>query len=195
MKVKIKKSPDWFGCHQLANVLLFWAPKIENPHGDIERKWAFDLGEWFQTPKRGQDTWLHRFFEKRHEKKEANRVKVEIEDHDVWSADETLAMIIVPTLQKLKEVKHGRPLMDEEDVPAYLIHLPDDSGEEWDRKATERWDWAMDEMIWAFSQSLPSNSNWRSLYDLSDHIGMKLHQQRILRGRKLFAKYFDNLWD
>jgi len=48
------------------------------------------------------------------------RVKVHIDSYDVWSADHTLAMIIHPVLVKLKETKHGSPVVDDEDVPENL---------------------------------------------------------------------------
>ena len=37
------------------------------------------------------------------------KIKVHIDYYDVWSADHTLAMIIAPTLKKLKEHQHGYP--------------------------------------------------------------------------------------
>jgi hypothetical protein len=76
----------------------------------------------------------------------------------------------------------------------------------------------MDEMIWAFEQD---NNSWEEKYysgvvdmrkeevDSScfrlvdgpnhtfkvDEEGIKKHQERINTGRRLFAKYYDGLWD
>ena len=53
---------------------------------------------------------------------------VEIEPHDTWSMDCTLAMIIHPMLVQLKATQHGHP--------ANLTE--------------QEWDQILDEMIWAF---------------------------------------------
>ena len=53
---------------------------------------------------------------------------VEIEPHDTWSMDCTLAMIIHPMLVQLKATQHGHP--------ANLTE--------------QEWNQILDEMIWAF---------------------------------------------
>ena len=53
---------------------------------------------------------------------------VEIEPHDTWSMDCTLAMIIHPMLVQLKATQHGHP--------ATLTE--------------QEWNQILDEMIWAF---------------------------------------------
>jgi len=100
---------------------------------------------------------------------------IEIDDYDTWNADVTLAAIIIPVLKKLKEVQQSRPLVDNEDVPEHLQHdnLPrcmnlqkDMLGDrEYDdlvwEKLDARWEWVLDEMIWAFSQKL---IDWEQQY-------------------------------
>lgn len=85
-------------------------------------------------------------------------ITIHIDAWDTWSMDHTLAMIIVPMLKQLKATKHGAPNVDNEDVPQHL-RMPEDWYEENYSKNGEtdvcffdRWDWAMDEMIWAFEQ-------------------------------------------
>jgi len=91
---------------------------------------------------------------------------VKIDKHDTWSMDSTLALIVLPMLKQLKETKHGSPTVDLEDVPEHLrctTHEQWDSQDcfdfyhEYEEKEGEcdvhaRWNWALDEMIWAFEQ-------------------------------------------
>lgn len=81
--------------------------------------------------------------------------KIKIHSYDVWNADQTLALIIHPTLLKLKEIKHGSPNVDNEDVPEHLRYIRTKE-EEWsgttDDLWPDRWDYVLDEMIWAFNE-------------------------------------------
>ena len=143
------------------------------------------------------------------------KVKIRIDRQDTWSMDHTLAPIILPMLKQLKENKQGAPNIDMTDVPQNLrINDPEskaywDTGEV-DEKFFDRWDWVMDEMIWAFEQKC--RDNWESDYygpyiegkdgkplsghfEWTDEKGSKAHQQRMSNGFRLFGKYYENLWD
>jgi len=90
------------------------------------------------------------------------KVKVHIDDYDVWGADHTLAMIIHPVLVKLKQCKQGSPNVDDEDVPEHLKSTSAGPKEnEWDTDEFHhtRWDYVLDEMIWAFEQHTDENCN------------------------------------
>ena len=84
---------------------------------------------------------------------------VVIDDYDVWNLDHSLALIIVPALKILKEKKQGAPFVNNEDVPEELralgeeLHTYSKTGET-DEHYFDRWDYIMDEMIWAFQQKL-----------------------------------------
>jgi len=67
-------------------------------------------------------------------------VKIQIDPYDTWSAYVTLSLIIAPMLRQLKRTKHGSPVVDEEDAPASITDIH------------ERWDYVIDEMIYAFEQ-------------------------------------------
>jgi len=114
--------------------------------------------------------------------------RVEIEPHDTWSMDCTLAMIIHPMLVQLKATTHGYPSTTTE----------------------QEWDQILDEMIWAFEQKC--RDNWEDDYlgdyvedqkngsmvgsfKWIDHEGLKTHQERMSNGFRLFGKYYENLWD
>jgi hypothetical protein len=143
------------------------------------------------------------------------KVSVKIDRWDTWSMDHTLAPIILPMLVQLKETKHGAPMVDMEDVPKELRATKAQQNKyaklgDVDPKHFERWDWVMDEMIWAFEQK--NRDHWEEDYygpfiegegdgilggrfEWTDDEGRKKHQERMSNGFRLFGKYFENLWD
>ena len=152
-----------------------------------------------------------------------------IDDFDVWNLDHTLALIIVPALKILKQKKQGSPFVKNEDVPEHLRATEEelkhnDTGGDTDKHYFERWDWVLDEMIWAFQQKLEDweeayysgetdtsfvkikekDEKGEELYEMVngpnhtfeiDTDGMKKHEARIDNGIMLFAKYYGGLWD
>ena len=140
---------------------------------------------------------------------------VKIDRWDTWSMDYTLSFIVVPMLKQLKETKHGAPFVDDEDVPEELKSTSAPPKEnEWDTDENhfKRWDWALNEMIWAFEQNLDNNSEekffdhaeWdekekdfgKNLHKIKiDQPGLKAHQDRKANGFRLFGKYYQGLWD
>ena len=128
---------------------------------------------------------------------EGREVSVEIHEHDVYAMDETLALIIVPMLKKLKEQMHG---------------YPSDLTE-------ESWNAMLDDMIWAFEQKL--DEDWEQQYVIQqgeidwdtdknedgtttvvwkrEHIvdwdRRNAHQERMTAAFKLFGERYENLWD
>jgi len=118
---------------------------------------------------------------------------VVIDDYDVWNLDHSLALIIVPALKILKEKKHGAPFVDNEDVPRELIMTAGKKKRyekygETDEHYFDRWDYIMDEMIWAFQQKLEDDWDMeKEEYDAYFH--------RIDNGLRLFGKYYNGLWD
>jgi hypothetical protein len=95
---------------------------------------------------------------------------VKIDYWDTWSMDHTLSPIILPMLKQLKEVKHGSPFVDDEDVPEHLRSTAAPPKEnDWDTDANHfrRWDWAMDEMIFAFECKV--DDSWEDAFREGDH--------------------------
>jgi len=125
-------------------------------------------------------------------KKEIHRVK--IDKFDTWNMDVTLAYIIVPMLKQLKEVKHGAPFVDNEDVSDELrasdedLHTYSKNGET-DEHYFDRWNYVMDEMIFAFQSKLDEQ------FFSDDIINYDAYSDRINNGFKLFGKYYNGLWD
>ena len=85
------------------------------------------------------------------------KISIKIDHWDVWSADNTLSLIIHPLLVELQKNKHGAPSVDDEDVPEELRSTsapPTENDWSTDDNYFKRWDWVLDEMIWTFAQKL-----------------------------------------
>jgi len=126
------------------------------------------------------------------------KVKVRIDPWDTWSMDHTLALIVLPMLKQLKETKHGAPFVDPKDVPKELqpkkqTKKQKDNGET-DNTHFERWDWVLDEMIYAFDCKANKDDVFMR-FDINDRDGMNKEQERISNGFRLFGKYYESLWD
>jgi hypothetical protein len=90
---------------------------------------------------------------------------VKIDRYDTWSMDHTLAHIVLPMLKQLKATKHGSPLVEDEDVPEHLRSTTAPPKEnEWDIDDNHfrRWDWVMDEMIFAFECKI--DDSWQDAF-------------------------------
>jgi hypothetical protein len=153
---------------------------------------------------------------------------VKVDRWDTWSMDHTLGQIALPMLKQLQATKHGAPFVDDEDVPEELKSTSAPPKEnEWDTDENhfKRWDWAMNEMIYAFEHHI--NREWEEAYRSGeidwkseacewdengkakmfkmvdgpkntyecDYDGMKVVEDRIKNGFRLFGKYYQALWD
>jgi len=149
------------------------------------------------------------------DRRDNQKIRVRIDRWDTWSMDHTLAPIILPMLKQLKETKHGAPMVDMKDVPKELRATKKQldayrKNSDVDPKHCERWDWVLDEMIWAFEQKC--RDDWQDDYyvpyikveddkppigyfEWGDGKGLKAHQERMSNGFKLFGKYYESLWD
>ncbi len=238
MKIKIGNYTNYFGPYQLAEKLMFWVPKEKDEYGfphTADRVHKF--GEWLAhgevrpEPEVGEitkwsdnqhHTMLSRFLSWIHSKQKRT-VKIQIDPWDTWSMDYTLALIVLPMLKQLKETKHGAPYVDLKDVPAELQPKKQTKKQkenhETDSTHFERWDWVLDEMIFAFDSKV--NDGWEDQFETgtSDHQlkkledgnyemvngpnhtkeydleGRKKYEARIQNGFALFGKYYQNLWD
>jgi len=152
---------------------------------------------------------------------------VKIDRYDTWSMDHTLADIILPMLKQLNAEKHGAPHVDDEDVPMELQSWVSPSKDEYDTDGHHfaRWDYVLNEMIFAFEckvddtwqekfssgehdmKSVPckwDENGKPTLYNFEkgpndtykcDYEGMREVQKRITNGFRLFGRYYENLWD
>jgi hypothetical protein len=245
MRVKIGPYRKWFGPYQLAEKIMFWVPKERDEHGylgNADRVHRF--GEWLahgsiqpeaevgETVEWAGDrpttiltkllAWI--------DSKKKRKISVRIDRWDTWNMETTLGYIIRPMLQQLHASKHGAPWVDDEDVPEHLRSTAarELTQEERDNGHTDdnhfkRWDWVLDEIIFAF-ESLEGgiNEDWEEQftsgeYDYqfkkieedgtsqlvqgpnhtaeTDWDGRRAYSARIQNGFRLFGKYYQNLWD
>lgn len=166
MKVKIGPHVNGIGPYQIADMLCFWVKEVPDEFG-ITRKpdWVHDFGTWLAEDKNGQDTILTKVCNWIHSKKK-RKVKVHIDKYDTWEMNDNLAYIILPMLKQLKATKQGSPFVDDEDVPEEIRSTSAPAKKnEWDTDANfhKRWEWVIDEMIWAFEQLHPDN-DWEEQY-------------------------------
>jgi hypothetical protein len=151
------------------------------------------------------------------------KISVRIDKWDTWSMDHTLAHIVTPMLKQLRDTKHGAPYTDDADVPEELRKSAAPPTEhEWDTDDNhfKRWDWILDEMIFAFESKLTDwdEQFWKVKPELDfteypedegqmtkpvrwkvegdcDWEARDVYQARITNGFRLFGKYYESLWD
>jgi len=222
MKVYIGPYIDYIGPFQIAEKILFWKDKNKlnktNPlecHPDYDAIHNFGLFLEKIPGLLRLCQWYNNI--------QKRKIKIHIHGYDTWSADNTLALIIVPLLKALRE-KSGAPNVDDEDVPDHLksTAAPPLTEEEKNTGTPDlnhfiRWTWVLDEMIWTFEQHA---TDWENQYysgetDIKfekmdngfsqmvhgpnhtfkvDREGIDKHRARMENGRKLFAKYYESLW-
>jgi hypothetical protein len=223
MKVYINKyRHHWISPYHILKFVCFWEKDDDvfyNHEDELHhkyQKWVDRLDPLCKA--------LHKFLDFVHPKVDY----VKIDYWDTWSMDHTLGLIALPMLKQLQTKKHGAPFVDDEDVPEELKSTSAPAKEnEWDTDDNhfKRWDWVMDEMIFAFEHHL--NKDWEEAYRSGefdhktvacewdengkakmfkleegpnhtykcDYDGMKIVEDRIRNGFKLFGKYYQNLWD
>ena len=169
MKVKIGKYKNWIGPYQIAEKLCFWAKKESDEYGfKHTADWVHNFGTWLSGGD-DKDSLLLKFC-LWVESKRQRTIKVKIDRWDTWSMDSTLAYIILPMLKQLKETKHGAPLVDDEDVPEHLRSTtapPKENEYYTDDNHFKRWDWVMDEMIFAFECKI--DDSWEDAFRSGEH--------------------------
>ena len=223
MKVYISNyRHHWISPYHILKFVCFWEKDDDvfyNHEDELHhkyQKWVDRLDPLCKA--------LHKFLDFVHPKIDY----VKIDRWDTWSMDHTLGLIALPMLKQLQISKHGAPFVDDEDVPEELKSTSAPAKEnEWDTDDNhfKRWDWVMDEMIFAFEHHL--NKDWEEAYRSGefdhktvacewdengkakmfrleegpnhtykcDYDGMKIVEDRIRNGFKLFGKYYQNLWD
>jgi len=208
MKVSIKSYNDR------------WVSYVHDRYMDkkYNREWTESntrLEKTLETLQDGLQWVYNKTINKTLDKLERQRFEVRIDPWDTWSVDHTLAPIILPMLIQLKATKHGAPLVTNADVPKELQATKENideycKGGNADSKHFERWDWVLDEMIWAFEQKC--RDDWTMDYygpyiegeggsflgghfEWTDREGIQAHQLRMTNGFRLFGKYYEHLWD
>jgi hypothetical protein len=223
MKVYISKYRyHWLSPYTILKKVCFWErdDDVFYNHEDVPGhkydRWVSRLEPVCQA--------LQRFLDVVHPKVDY----VRIDRWDTWSMDHTLGLIALPMLRQLKATKHGAPNVDDADVPEELRSTSAPAKvNEWDIDDNHfrRWDWVLDEMIFAFEHKL--DDSWEEKFKsgevdiksvpcewddngkpkmfqmvdgpnhtrVYDWDGINKVQARIQNGFCLFGKYYQNLWD
>jgi hypothetical protein len=214
--MKIYKSNyrnHWLSPYTILEKVFFWR-EIDYDEPIID-KWSDRLNPFCVA--------LRKFLDFIHPR--INYVKIDY--YDTWNMDNTLADIILPMLKQLQKDKHGAPHVDDEDVPIELQSWTSPAKEEYDVDGHHfaRWDYVLNEMIFAFEHK--ADDNWKDVFcsgehDLKsvpcnwdengkptlytfeqgpnhtykcDYDGIRETQKRITNGFRLFGKYYEGLWD
>jgi hypothetical protein len=216
MKVYINGYPDhWISPYTIIDYTFFWTDwsKCHRDKGIVEDVDFVDRPEWAEKWSDRLDPICQVIKRIREVIKPTIRY-VKIDRYDTWSMDHTLSYIIHPMLVQLNKEKHGAPFTDDADVPDELKSTSAPPKEnEWDTDDNhfKRWDWIMNEMVWAFEQELKDDdeaqffdhSESRGIEDWEermgklkvDRVGLEAHQKRKANGYRLFGRYYQNLWD
>jgi len=206
MKVFIGKYIDYFGSYQLADLLQ----KV-----GLSEERCNEIGEWLSK------TWVQSFLEWVYEKRGERKIKIKIDPWDTWDMESTLSLIILPMLQQLKAEKYGSPYVEDSDVPENLRSSnapPKEHESGVDALHFARFDYVLDEMIWAFKEL---NTSWEDKFHSGvidfkfeedpetgysmivhgenhtadfDQEGYNKTIERMQNGLNLFAKYYLALW-
>jgi hypothetical protein len=217
MKVYINKyRSHWLSPYTILEKVFFWR-EIDYDEPLID-KWSDRLNSICLA--------LQKVLDKVHPKIDY----VKIDYWDTWSMDNTLAPIILPMLKQMRDTKNGSPIVDFEDVPEHLrttgtqeyeeqfvfdFYKEDKSYDDDYPNIHARWEWILDEMIWAFEQKADEDSE-AQFFDHSecddekmpwdkegrfesklkvDWDGLEVWKKRKENGFRLFGKYLEALWD
>ena len=246
MKVYINKYKDhWISPYTMLDYMFFWTDwskcsrnkSLQRTIDDLETVKAGGKSSYVEHPE-WVDRWadrltpLSRAIQWVWDLVDRKIDYVKVDRWDTWSMDHTLGKIALPMLRQLQATKHGSPLVDDEDVPEHLRSTAAPAkANEWDTDDNhfKRWDWVMDEMIFAFEHRL--DDSWQDAYRSGEHdlvwtpvdregkevakgehthyrmdhgpkdtyqcdyAGMKVVEDRIQNGFRLFGKYYQALWD
>jgi hypothetical protein len=184
MKVNIGPYKNFWGPYQIASLLKYVG---------VSPQKCDDIGDWLA------ETWVNKFLKQIYSKRK-RKIKVHIDDYDVWNADQTMALIIHPILVKIRDSKPGSSFVDDEDVPENLRSTaakPKENKWDTDDFYHQRWEWVLDEMIYAFSTIIDEDF-CNQYYDHETNFFNKEKYEelnnRANNGFRLFGKYYGGLW-
>jgi hypothetical protein len=174
MIVYINKYKDhWISPYTILDYMFFWTdwskcsrkkgiPTLEDEKNYVEHpewveKWSDRL---LPISKTIQWVW---------DKVDHKIDYVKIDRWDTWSMDHTLSYIVLPMLKQLQSEKHGAPFVDDEDVPEELKSTsapPKENEYDTDANHFKRWDYVLNEMIFAFEHKV--DDSWEDAYRSGD---------------------------
>jgi hypothetical protein len=229
MKVYIGPYYHWFKpARWFKDWMLWWYGFSDKQHWHVIQRLKYQPNEeleqledwlrelWLYDKLRDLENWIDNKIER--------KIRIRIDNYDVWNLGDTLAMIALPMLYEFKKQGiQGAPHVDDEDVPEYLraTMAPPLSEEEQDRGSVDklwhqRWEWVVDEMIWALEQVNDPESDSQFHHDVDptqprnapdisfqesitrgkfDSLGYEKFYKRKRNGLCLLGKYLEALWN
>ena len=157
MKINIGKYPKYYSVYVIYDLLL---------------KIGFSETTADRICERLEDTFLSKIIVWFNQKRD-RKIKIHIDEYDVWGMYDTLSMIIAPMLRILREDKNGFPIIDDEDVPDELKTGPyENYSEDMSNRVLKKWEYVLDEMIFAFT-TMENNTrygiDWEDKYYSGNH--------------------------
>jgi hypothetical protein len=229
MKLYLGPYKTFIGPYQIADAIFFWVDRKviyrnDDPYANhYANRWDYracdKLGDLLA------DSWVGKFCYWLDEKRGSRKIKVRIDRYDTWNMDNTLALIIHPMLVQLRKSANSSGKVDDEDVPEHLRSTavpPKENCYDIDDNYHKRWEYVLDEMIFAFEAK--ANGNWDDQFysgerDINwvevefegeklreaqtgpnhtfkvDREGLNAYHARMKNGFRLFGKYYESLWD
>ena len=206
MKAYIGPYIDYIGPFQLSDFLehFFILERDRDRIGDwLSKTWVNDFCQWLES-----------------KRKRINYIKTD--SWDSWSADHTMAMLILPIMKDLKNKKQSYGFILDEDVPEELRSTNSTKNHEydWDDLSQKRYEWVLDEIIWSLDKVIDESwedqfhtgvidINWVQCKDDSELMqlhkgpndthkfdieGYREYNKRIDNGLRLFGVYFRTFW-
>jgi hypothetical protein len=217
MKIYIGPRKEWIGPYQIAEKMMFWKDRWNGADHDQ----MHELGNKFNKIP-GLAKFCHWVYNKR---KRSIKIKVHGYDiWDASQTMAMIIVPMLKLLKDTKHGSPNVDDEDVPEelrttAAAALSEEQIDNGET-DENWFKRWDWALDEMIWTFEQhaledwehqfysgeadiqieKIEGSTNSRIVRGPNDtfevdHENMKKHALRMENGRRLFAKYYNSLWN
>lgn len=137
---------------------------------------------------------------------------------DAWNADWTIAQMVLPLLLQVKKDKQGAPFVDDVYVTEELRSTacaPKENKWDTDENWFKRWDWVLDEIIFAMQEVANDCENEPDMFEKVREIDPKTmtgeldtgleiiprmealnkaYHARIQNGLMLFGVFFTSLW-
>lgn len=219
MKVYIGPHTKWVGPYQIAEKVLFWKDKNEDDSivykfGD----WLAERKDGSPTALSKFCAWLDK------KKKRKVSVRIDRGDTWSVDHTLAIVIVpLLKQLKEDKHgapLVDDRDVPKElRSTSAPALTEEEKNNGTTDNNYFKRWDWVLDEMIWTFEQYLledwkeqytsgkvdlklekKDDDKYSSLVEGPDHTcqidtkAIDAHQKRMDLGRRLFAKYYENLW-
>ena len=164
MKANIGPYVNYIGPYQIAEKFFFWLDKTD--------PLVLSLGKRLKN-----NLFLEAICKWVYQKR-TRKIEIKFENYDFYNLSHTLALIILPALQEMKEYCFF--YVSDTDVPQLILqecsHLNDET------RSNFKCQWLMNEFIWTFEKII------------EDTISPKEEAEKIAKNLILFGKYYRHLW-